>query len=69
MTLPPLNLNLNQSNDATSRLSQDGASWDFSQGDWIINLAGSGKAAQSASGTSPMLWVALAALAFLVLKK
>lgn len=69
MNLPPLNLSFQKSQDSTSALNMAGAGWDFSQGDWIINMGGSGTSAQSAAGSSPWLWIALAAAAYWVLKK
>lgn len=61
MTLPPLNLNLNQATTATSGLSQNGAQFDFGNDGWTVNLQGSGFSNQSAATSNT--WIVLAAAA------
>jgi len=49
VTLPGINIGLpsfNMGSSASAGLSQDGAFFDFGQGDWNVNVAGSGYAAQ-----------------------
>jgi hypothetical protein len=54
--LPPLQL----SSSATATLNNAGAQYGASNGDWAVNLAGSGVSLQSASGGINWLLVAAA---------
>lgn len=63
--LPPLNFTF--AGRAESGIGMDGSAWDFGQGDWNVNLAGSGVAMQS--GSIPWLWIAIAGAAWVILKR
>ena len=67
MGLPPLQL----SSSASSGMDQSGAQWSASgNGDWVVNLAGSGSAVQSATGGGINWWlVAAAGAAWYLLRK
>lgn len=67
--LPPVNA----SSSATSALTQNGNAWDFGQGDWIVNMGGSGTTIQNAAGggaggSSMLLWGIAAGIAWLIFK-
>jgi hypothetical protein len=63
--LPPLNLTF--AGRAESGIGMDGSAWDFGQGDWNVNLAGSGVSLQS--GSIPWLWIAAAGAAWLIMRR
>lgn len=66
MGLPPLSL----SSSASSGMDQSGAQWSASgNGDWSVNLGGSGTALQAASGGINWWLIAAGALAWYLLRK
>jgi hypothetical protein len=68
MGLPPIQL----SSSARSDWQQNGAQFAGSgNGDWVVNVAGSGTANQSASATSGINWwlIAAAGAAWYLLKR
>jgi hypothetical protein len=68
MGLPPLQL----SSSARSDWQQNGARFSASgNGDWVVNVAGSGTANQSASATGGITWwqIAAAGAAWYLLKR
>jgi hypothetical protein len=64
--LPPLNLNGGM---ASAGMDTSGGSWSASDGNWTVNVAGSGTAMQSASGGIPWLWIAAGVAAWYFLRK
>ena len=66
MGLPPLSL----SSSASSGMDQSGAQWSASgNGDWVINMGGSGTALQSGATGINWLLVAGAVAAWYLLRK
>lgn len=64
--LPPLQL----SSSASSGMDQSGAQWSASgNGDWVVNLSGSGSAVQSATGGINWWLVAAGVAAWYLLRK
>ncbi len=66
MGLPPLSL----SSSASSGMDQSGAQWSASgNGDWVINMGGSGTALQAATGGINWWLVAAGVAAWYFLRK
>ena len=76
--------NLSASSWASSPFNQNGNAFNWGAGDWIVNMGGSGTTTQNAtgspaqsaaaaltggaSGISPLVWVAVAVVAWAILK-